>query len=91
MQRIQWNPSNQRVWRGTYTINNSIWTLSTQEIYFYGIDGKRLGTFTVGPFSYATELFVYTRRGWWICLKTWRTNWHPCTVVLACTYENPDC
>src|SRR5208337_2319225 len=44
-----YSPSNQRVWKGTYTISGGNWTQTAQEVYFYGVDGKKLGTYQMAP------------------------------------------
>jgi len=44
-----YSPSNQRVWKGTYTNSGGNWTQTAQEVYFYGVDGKKLGTYQMAP------------------------------------------
>jgi len=59
-----YSPRNERMWRGTYDQN---WNLTAQEVYFYGVDGKKMGTYqlTVGSYPQpaagfsATDQMVY--------------------------------
>ena len=46
---------NKRIWKATFDGNGNV---SAQEVYFYGVDGQKLGTYSIGPFYYTQNIVV---------------------------------
>jgi len=46
---------NKRIWKATFDGNGNV---SAQEVYFYGVDGQKLGTYSIGPFYYTQSIVV---------------------------------
>jgi RHS repeat-associated protein len=47
--RYGYDSRNKRIWEGTYTYNgNGGYNQTAAQVFFYGLDGKKLGTYTTG-------------------------------------------